>query len=182
MMVEPRIPYPEGDSDPAALNIERMFGHIAEDLRPGFSALARAVMHTKSLDPLLREIAILRVGHLSNCAYEQFQHQAFARYLGMAEDKIEAIKTTTDNPIFDAKEKAIMRFVDELVRDVRPSDAALADMQSHFGIEGTFSTLIAACQYMTVSRILETTGVPIEASDSIGLGRLKNTQAEIAAQ
>ena len=181
-MSEPRIPYPAGDTDPAGLNIERMFGHIAEDLRPGFSALAGAVMRTKSLDPLLREIAILRVGHLSDCAYEQFQHQTFARYLGMAEDKIRAIKTSADNPIFDAKEKAIMRFVDEIVRDVRPSDSALATMREHFGIEGTFTVLIAACQYMTISRILETTGVPIEDSANVGLGRLKNSQATAAAQ
>ncbi len=181
-MNEPRIPYPDtGDADPAALNVERMFGHIADDLRPGFSGFAGAVMRTKSIDPLIREIAILRVGHLSDCAYEQFQHQAFSRYLGMTEEKIQAVKQGADAPVFDDKEKAVIRFVDEIVRDVRPSDAALADMRAHFGIEGTFSVLLSACQYMTICRVLETTGVPIEDSDSVGLNRLKNSKASADA-
>ena len=66
MSKSPRIPYPENAPvQPGALNIERMFFHMPPDLLAGFGAFAQSVMATTSLNPLLRELAILRVGHLA---------------------------------------------------------------------------------------------------------------------
>lgn len=169
---QPRLPYPDTKAEPGILNVERMFGHIPPDLAGPFGMFAKAVITDTTLNPLLRELAILRVGHLSHCAYELHQHNAFARYLGMPEEKIAAIAIGPDAKIFDAQERAILRFVDDLVLHVRPSDAALTAIRQHLTLPALFALLLATGQYMLVSRILETTGVPIEAVEGLAVSRL----------
>ncbi len=177
MSSSPRIPYPEhADVPPGALNIERMFFHMPPDLLAGFGAFAQAVMTTKALDPLLRELAILRVGHLSNAPYEIHQHSAFAHHLGMEEAKIAAIASGAAASVFDAREQALLSFVDDLVLRVRPSDASLATIRQHLDIPALFALVLVAGQYMLVCRILETTAVPIEEEPGIGVVRLSTTQ------
>jgi alkylhydroperoxidase family enzyme len=152
---QPRLPYPDAPATPGVLNIERMFGHIPPDLAAGFGAFSQAIIAGTTLDPLLRELAILRVGHLSHSAYEVHQHNAFARYLGMPAEKIAAIAAGPGEAVFDAQERAVLTFVDELVRQVRPSDAALAAVREYL-----------------VCRILETAGVPIEGVEGLAVSRL----------
>lgn len=177
MSKSPRIPYPENaPAVPGALNVERMFLHMPADLLAGFGAFAQSVMATTSLDPLLRELAILRVGHLSNAPYEIHQHSAFARHLGMAEAKIADIPTGAPAPVFDAREQALLTFVDDLVLHVRPSDASLAAIRGHLGLPALFALILATGQYMLVCRILETADVPIEDEPGIGVARLSSTQ------
>ncbi len=177
MSSSPRIPYPENAPiQPGALNVERMFFHIPPDLLAGFGAFAQSVMTTKALDPLLRELAILRVGHLSNAPYEIHQHSAFARHLGMAEAKIAAIAVGAPLAVFDHREQALLTFVDDLVLRVRPSDASLAAIREFLDLPALFALMLATGQYMLVCRILETTGVPIEDEQGIGVARLSSTQ------
>jgi len=170
---QPRLPFPDTKAEPGVLNIERMFGHIPPDLAAPFGMFAKAVITDTTLHPLLRELAILRVGHLSHSAYELHQHNAFARYLGMPEDKIAAIAIGAEAEIFDAQERAILTFVDELVLHVRPSDAALTAIREHLTLPALFALLLTTGQYMLVSRILETTGVPIETVEGLAVSRLK---------
>ncbi len=177
MSSSPRIPYPENAIvPPGALNVERMFFHMPPDLLAGFGAFAQSVMATKALDPLLRELAILRVGHLSNAPYEIHQHSEFARHLGMPEAKIAAIAIGATAPVFDIREQALLTFVEDLVLRVRPSDASLAGIREHLDLSGLFALMLATGQYMLVCRILETTGVPIEDEPGIGVARLSATQ------
>jgi 4-carboxymuconolactone decarboxylase len=170
---QPRLPYPDAEAKPGILNVERMFGHIPPGLGVPFGKFSQAVITDTTLPALLRELAILRVGHLSHSAYELHQHEAFARYLGMPEEKITAIATGADAKIFDAKERAILNFVDDLVLRVRPSDAALTAIREQFTLPELFALMLTTGQYMLVSRILETTGVPIEAVDGLAVSRLK---------
>ncbi len=169
----PRLPYPDVEAGPGVLNVERMFGHIPPEIAAPFRVYSRALIADATLDPLLRELAILRVGHLSRSAYEVHQHNEFARYLGMAEGKIAAIAQGAKAAVFDARERAALNFVDEMVLMVRPSDAALAEVQNYLELPALFALMLAAGQYMTICRILETVGVPIEGVAGLAVSRLK---------
>jgi len=95
-----RIPY----FDPAAatghahegygrlpqLYIFRMMGHSGE-LLDGFVRLGNHILALTRLDPVLREIAIVRVGVLSNAKYEVVQNERISRQVGVSDDKIAAI-------------------------------------------------------------------------------------------
>ena len=74
-----RIPYPDIESLPddvrsfydrlrPKINIYRMLPH-AETSLYGFMKLGNALLFKAKLDPVLRELVILRVGYLSDATY-----------------------------------------------------------------------------------------------------------------
>jgi 4-carboxymuconolactone decarboxylase len=161
----PRIPYPSGSTDrrsPGELNIARMTAHMPVKLRTAMGEFGRAVLTNDELDEHLRELIILRVGYLSGSAYELHQHVQLSRRLGVPEAKLDALEHDVDAACFDDRERAVLRFVDEVVRDVRPGDATLATVSEHLSYAQLFSVMATVGVYMLVCRILETTGVELD--------------------
>ncbi|RYD95692.1 MAG: carboxymuconolactone decarboxylase family protein, partial [Sphingomonadales bacterium] len=128
----------------------------------GFAALSSGFMSQEApLDPKLREIAILRVGYLSNASYEVFQHEALARYVGHSDGAIAAIKAGDGAPLGEVG-AAVLAFTDDLVKNVRASDASLAAVRKHLDDTQVIDLILVTGMYMMVSRFLETTGVEID--------------------
>ena len=132
----------------------------------GFGAFSQALFKDSPLSPQLREIAILRVGYLSNAAYEVFQHEAYARHVGLADAQIEAIREggSKASSLLGEAGAAVLAFTDDLVRNVRPSDATLSAVRAHLGDTVAVDLVFVVGAYMMVSRFLETTGVEIDAA------------------
>lgn len=169
----PRIPY----KDPATLpdwmrdivvanpvNVTRALAGASEAVFKGFAALSSAfTLGGSPLDPKLREIAILRVGYLSNAAYEVWQHEAAARHVGLTEEQISAIKAGgAAASVLGEAGQAVLVFVDDLVKNVRPSDATLAGVRKHLSDTEVIDLTLVSGMYMMVSRFLETTGIEFD--------------------
>ncbi len=105
-----RVPYPDPQTlspDTQAvldklppLNIFRMLAG-GEGLLRAFVRFGDHLLNKSSLDPVLREIAIVRVGVLSGASYEVYQHEAISRRLGMSDELVAAIRSGPDDPAFD---------------------------------------------------------------------------------
>jgi len=170
-----RIPYfdPADAAGPRAraayaklppLNIFRMMGHAGEMI-DGFTKLGTQILNFSKLDKVLREIAIIRVGVLSNADYEVYQHERIGRQAGMSEALIKAVHEGPEAGAFDDLQRKVMRFTDDVVQNVRASDATfrpLADLLSHQELQ---ELTITVGYYMMVSRFLETFDVDIEGSE-----------------
>ena len=103
------------------MNIYRMLANSENGLK-GFIRMGNALLYKCELDPVLRELAIIRVGRLSRAAYEVFQHERIGREAGVAEEKIAALRDATiEAPAFSDNEKAVLRYTDDVVR---PFDVA----------------------------------------------------------
>lgn len=166
-----RVPYP----DPAALapdtrellerlpplNIFRMLAG-GEGLLRAFSRFGNHLLYKTALDPVLREVAIVRVGVLSGAAYELHQHDAISRDLGMSDDLIAAIRTGAEAPAFDEVQRLVVRYTDDLVANVRASDATFDAIATHLSMQELQELTLTIGFYMAVSRYLETFGVDIE--------------------
>ena len=141
------------------LNIYRMLANSEFGLK-GFVRMGNALLHRCELDPGLRELAILRVGRLSRAAYEVFQHERIAREVGVAEEKIAALRDATiEAPAFTDNEKAVLRYTDDVVRNVRASDKTLKAVDSFLSQGALVELTLTIGYYMMVCRLLETTGV-----------------------
>ena len=141
------------------LNIYRMLANSEYGLK-GFVRMGNALLHRCELDPILRELAILRVGRLSRAAYEVFQHERIAREVGVEEEKIAALRDATiEAPVFSDNEKAVLRFTDDVVRNVRASDKALKAVEGFLSRGALVELTLTIGYYMMVCRFLETTGV-----------------------
>ena len=167
-----RIPYasladlPEGlrerFSDVTA-NVTRMLANASPGVFAGFGRMAEGLLRESPLPPAIRELAILRVGHLSASAYEVFQHRTFATHVGLSDAQIEAaLATGTDHDALDPVQRDVLRFVDDVVINVRPSDETLAAVRTHFDDTQVTDLTLLIGFYMMVARFLETTGVEID--------------------
>jgi 4-carboxymuconolactone decarboxylase len=175
----PRIPYANPDQlseevrgrlgeNPA--NVSRMLAGASEGVYLGFGAFANGLMKHSALDPKLREVAILRVGYLSKSAYELFQHEPFGRFVGLTDAQIKAIEAgDTGSGVLDAVQVAVLRFVDDIVLNVRASDETLGALRQHLSDPQVIDLIMVTGNYMTVCRFLETTGVEID-KDAIDWG------------
>src|SRR5271168_3368258 len=76
----------------APINIMKMAANASEPVFTGFGQFSAGFYHPSEFDPILREVAILRVGYLSKSAYEIFHHEALGREVGLTHAQIAAIK------------------------------------------------------------------------------------------
>ena len=141
------------------LNIYRMLANSEAGLK-GFVRMGNALLFRCELDAGLRELAILRVGRLSRAAYEVFQHERIAREAGVDESKIAALREATiEAPAFTDNERAVLRFTDDVVRNVKASDKTLKAVQAFLTPGAVIELTLTIGYYMMVCRLLETTGV-----------------------
>lgn len=172
-----RIPYPDIEALPddvrgfvgrirPMLNIYRMLPH-AETSLYGFMKLGNALLFKADLDPILRELVILRVGYLSDAKYEIHQHLVVAHHVGVPAVKIEAAQQGPDAAAFSGLERAILRFTDEVVKAVKASDAAYEAVAKHLSHREIAELLLTIGFYMMVSRFLENLEVEIEPEGQV---------------
>ncbi|MGH6621294.1 MAG: carboxymuconolactone decarboxylase family protein [Alphaproteobacteria bacterium] len=172
-----RIPYPDIEALPddvrsfvgrirPMLNIYRMLPH-AETSLYGFMKLGNALLFKADLDPILRELVILRVGYLSDAKYEIHQHLVVARHVGVPDEKIKATEQGPDAEAFSDLERAILRFTDEVVKDVKASNAAYEAVAKHLSHREIAELLLTIGFYMMVSRFLENLEVEIEPEGQV---------------
>jgi 4-carboxymuconolactone decarboxylase len=141
------------------LNIYRMLANSEAGLK-GFIRMGNALLHRCELDPKLRELAIVRVGRLSRAAYEVFQHERIAREVGVEDAKIAALRDATiEAPAFSDQDKAVLRFTDDVVRNVKASDKTLKAIEAFLSSGAVVELTLTIGYYMMVCRFLETTGV-----------------------
>jgi alkylhydroperoxidase family enzyme len=134
-----------------------------EGLLRGFVRLGNHLLYRSKLDPILREIAIIRVGVLSNASYEVFQHDRIGRGLGMTEPVLAAIRRGPDDPAFDDLQRLVVRFTDDVVRNVRASDQTFRPLAARLSICELQELTVAIGYYMAASRFLENFDIDIEA-------------------
>ena len=166
-----RVPYPdpktlapeiqEALGKMAPLNIFRMLAG-GEGLMPAFLRLGNYILFKSKLDPILREIAIIRVGVLSKAKYEVHQHERIGRDVGMSEALIKAMHTGPDDPALSEMQRLVMRYTDDVVKNVRAGDQTFKPLSERLSLQEMEELTITIGFYMMVSRFLETYDIDIE--------------------
>ena len=145
------------------LNVFRMMAKTPASFQP-FLDFAASVLFGAEFDPRKREIAVLRVAHATGSNYEWVQHVNVAKQAGLTDDEIEIIATEGAVSGLNEEGNLLCRVADEISRDVRLSDDALARIIELYG-EQQAAELILCCSYFNMlSRVLESTRVPLEES------------------
>ena len=168
-----RLPYVDPDSAPPAvrellarlpaqLNVFRMMAHAETAFRP-LLGLGTAILGRQQLDARLRELVLLRVAVLSNARYEWVQHVAIARAAGIPDAQIEALERgQIESDAFSPRERTVLRFASEVVRDVRARDTTFADAATVLSPREIVEVIVTVGFYMMIARLLETTDVDLE--------------------
>lgn len=167
----PRIPYFDISQAPEELrqmlatrrplNIYRMLPH-AGPAAIGFLRLGQALLNQNALDSRLRELAVLRVGLLSGAGYEVHQHRRVAREVGVPDDKLAGLEAGPEAPCFDDLERAVLRFTDDVVLNVKAGQALYDDVAARLSEQQCAELIVLIGFYMMVCRFLENLEVEIE--------------------
>lgn len=94
------------------LNIFRVMAYNPKLLRNWLRMATPLLTGGLSLEPRLREIAILRVAQNVHSDYEFGQHIPIARAAGLADEEIAALKEYESGEAFSELERALIRYVD----------------------------------------------------------------------
>ncbi|MFZ0247197.1 carboxymuconolactone decarboxylase family protein [Candidatus Binatus sp.] len=143
------------------LNVFRMMANAPASFEPLVN-FAMSILLRSEFDKRKRELAVLRVAHVTRSSYEWTQHVAVAKSVGVTDDEIAAIKVDGAVTRLDAEGNLLCRVADEISRDVRLSDEALAAIMDRYGVRQA-TELILCCSYFNMlSRFLESTRVELE--------------------
>jgi alkylhydroperoxidase family enzyme len=149
-----------------------MVAHAETALRP-WLRYGGVLLSDLELDPLLRELAILEVAHLEGSEYEWVQHVGITKAVGGNDEQIAAIEAgETEDEALDDLQSAVLRFTRSVVRDGAASEAEVKALADEFGPRPVVELLLVIGQYLTVARLVATTGLePDPPVDPSGLSR-----------
>lgn len=155
------------------LNIFRTMAHGGA-LLPAFVQFGNFLLMKTKLDPVLREIAIIRVGVLSRAPYEVAQHEKIGRDIGMSDVLLAAIHEGPDARVFDDVQRLVMRFTDDVVKNVRAGDATYRPLAARLSLQEMQELTVTIGFYMLVSRFLETFDVSLDGEGSVKVNLSRN--------
>ncbi len=120
---------------------------VPDILKLAADALFALLQPGRKLEPRYREIAILRTAIVGDCRFEYSQHLKLARTVGIAEQKLAAIKAWATSDQFDQAERAVMATADELIGRNLVEDATFAALKRHFNDEQIVELLLVIATY-----------------------------------
>lgn len=169
----PRIPYADLEALPEDAkkillgrrspqgNVFRMIANAGR-ATTGYLGFGGTLRQHLAIDLLLYEYIIVRVANLCRAGYVIRQHEAFLRKQKVSEDIILSLRVRPDSPVFSAAERGALRLVDEVVLNVRASDATFAEAAKHFNAEQLMHIVLTLGQYMMTCRIVETFDIELQ--------------------
>lgn len=169
--MSPLIPLPENDQLSAEiretlaklppLNVFRMVANAPASFR-GFLELATSILTKSEFDVRKREIAVLRVAHVTHSNYEWTQHVAVARRAGVSDGEMAVIAAEDPVRSLTEEDNLLCRAADEISREVRLSDEALEQIVDRYGVRQATELILCVSYFNMLSRFLESTRVALE--------------------
>ena len=143
------------------VNLYRVLAHSPEICR-AFIRFGNRLLFKGAVPPPLRELTILLVSERTDANYERSKHREIALGAGVPQAQIDAVKSWFDTDLFDEKERAVLQYADEVIRDVRAKPESFDALKQHFNDEAIVELTTVIGFYCMVSRILENLQVELE--------------------
>jgi 4-carboxymuconolactone decarboxylase len=124
---------------------------------------SNAVRWKTTLPGRLREIVIIRVGHLAQCDYVLRQHvPSLALADGVTHEECVALADWRRSQLFDARERAALAYADAMTRDIAVPDAVFAPLKQHFNDRQVVELTVLIASYNMNARVLRALELDLE--------------------
>jgi alkylhydroperoxidase family enzyme len=116
-------------------------------------------------DPVLRELAILRVARLTPGAeYEWSQHVPILLAVGGSSAQVAALEADdVEAEAFGEDGRLVVRFTTQVVLDATPDEATFDSMSARFTPAEIVQLMLVIGQYMMLARVMATTQLEVDA-------------------
>lgn len=158
------------------LNLYRTVGH-SPPAAGAFIKLGSLLLNRAKLAPRFRELAILRIATIAKSEYEWTQHVPIAREAGLSEDQIDAIGDWEESAVFDAEERAVLRYTDEVASTVAVGESTFDGLREFLDEQEIVELTLSIGYWSMVARVLVALSVDIDvesvgsAADLLGKGK-----------
>lgn len=146
----------------ALINVYRLLLH-SPALAACWLDLINTARFKTALDGRLREIVIIRVGHLNRTDYVVRQHvPALALPEGLSEAECAALADWDKSQLFDARERAALAYTDAMTRQIAVPDAVFDALRAHFSEREIVELTVLAGIYNMHTRVFTALGIDPE--------------------
>jgi alkylhydroperoxidase family enzyme len=146
----------------AELNITRTLAHFPKASVP-YLQFNKVLLFECTLPMRLREIAVLRLAHLSHCEYEWFQHIRIGGQHGLTARDFDAILAGAPAPDWSELDAMMLEAVDQLNATDTLDDGLWARLSRYFDRREMMELLFIIGAYKMSAWIFNAVGVQIES-------------------
>ena len=125
---------------------------------------ANALRDGSELDPRLRELAVLTVGHATGSEYEIAHHQSHGRKAGISPEQLAAVPEFETSDLFDDADRAVMALAKESTQHVHVSDATWAAAAVRLSDQQMVELALTIAWYNSGVRIMGLLDIDLEDS------------------
>ena len=145
-------------------SIQNIFLTMAQhiNLAKRWLVFANHILNKSTLDPIDREILILRIGWLCQSGYEWAQHELIATAIGLSLEKIESIKIGEQAACWNKKERLLIIATNELHSDTFIRTSTWNGLKSYYTDPQMMDLVFTVGQYNLVSMALNSFGVQLD--------------------
>jgi alkylhydroperoxidase family enzyme len=124
---------------------------------------SNAVRWKTALDGRLREIVIIRLGHLTHAAYVLRQHvPALALADGLSLAECDALADWQGTAFFSARERAALAYADVMTQKIVVPDEIFAEVKRHFDTRQIVELTVLIGTYNMNARVLQALELDLE--------------------
>src|SRR5262249_54006045 len=124
---------------------------------------SNAVRWKTTLAGRLREIVIIRMGHLTGSQYILRQHvPSLALADGLSLEECDALADWRASKFFSASERAVLAYADTMTRDIAVPDAVFAEVKRHFNAREIVELTVLIGTYNMNARVLQALQLDLE--------------------
>jgi 4-carboxymuconolactone decarboxylase len=146
------------DAPPMPIVLEVFAHHLA--LSDTWLAFADMLASSDSvLDPVTRELLILRVAWRTRSGYEWSQHRRMGAEAGLSEAQLAAVLEGADADVWTPNERTLLRAVDEMIDQFAVSPDTWEGLTASFGSAEVFELLFVIGGYLCLATVLNSIGL-----------------------
>ena len=124
---------------------------------------SNAVRWRTTLEGRLREIVIVRMGHLTGCDYVLRQHvPSLALADGLTIEECGALADWQGTKFFDTRERAVLTYADMITRNIAVPDEVFAAVKRHFNDRELVELTVLIGTYNMNARVLRALELDLE--------------------
>jgi alkylhydroperoxidase family enzyme len=149
-------------------NFSRVLGHQPATLEGWALANDAIRLNNVRADPdyvKIQQLVIIKTSALNGSAYCMSHNVPLGKKLGLSEEQIAAARGDgwRDSPLFDAREKAAIRWADAVTNmTARDDDAAFAEMKKHFSEKQIVELTVFCGMWNYSNRLCEALHIDLE--------------------
>jgi len=150
------------DTTGRVINLFRVLAHSPKICRD-WNRMGATILLKGELDKRLMELAVIRVGELTQSAYELAAHRALGMRFGLTQAQVDAVADWEKATVFDEVESLVLQYTDEVALNIRVSDETFARLEKRFNQREIVELTVAIGFYGMVARTLEALQVDMES-------------------